>query len=106
MNIVVISGNLCRDPEVNFTKDGMSVCNACIAINRKRKDKEDEVTFVDITIWDKQGENFAKFHKKGDLASVSGELRMDSWDDRNGGGRRTKLKVVVKSWDFAKSERS
>lgn len=104
MNQVTIMGNLVRDPEVRFTQSGLAICNATIAVNKKRKDKEDKVAFIDVTIWDKRGEAFAKFHKKGDQALVSGELEMDSWEDKNGGGKRTKLKVVAHSWEFVKRD--
>lgn len=104
LNSVVLMGNLVRDPEVKTTSTGLTVVNATIANNRKKKNGEDEVAFVDITIWEKRGEAFARFHKKGDKVLVQGELRMDQWQDSSTGQNRTKLKVTVNNWEFVKSD--
>ncbi|MFT5284100.1 MAG: single-strand DNA-binding protein [Planctomycetota bacterium] len=104
-NRVILMGNLTRDPEVRFTNSGMAVCNVSLAVNRRVKEQNsetwrEEVTFVDVTIFGKRGEAFAKFHTKGKPAFVEGELRLDSWEDKNGGGKRSKLYVVGNNWEF------
>ena len=67
-NKVILMGNLTRDPEIRHTQGGMAVCSASIAVNEKFKDGQGEwqerSTFVDVTIWGKRGEAFAKYHKK------------------------------------------
>ena len=104
-NRVILMGNLTRDPEVRFTSSGMAVCNIGMAVNRRIKDQQteqwrEEPTFVDVTIFGKRGEAFAKFHTKGKPAFVEGELRYDTWEDKNGGGKRSKLYVVGNTWEF------
>jgi single-strand DNA-binding protein len=104
-NRVILMGNLTRDPEVRFTNTGMAVCKVGLAVNRRFKDSQtdqwrEEPTFVDVTIFGKRGEAFAKFHTKGKPAFVEGELRLDTWEDKNGGGKRSKLYVVGNNWEF------
>lgn len=103
-NKVILMGNLTRDPEVRFTNGGMAVVSAGLAVNERFKDGQGEwqerATFVDVTIWGKRGEAFAKFHKKGRPAFVEGRLRLDQWEDKQGGGKRSKLYVVADNWEF------
>ena len=104
-NRVILMGNLTRDPEVRFTNSGQAICKVGLAVNRRFKDSQtdqwkEEPTFVDVTIWGKRGEAFAKFHTKGKPAFVEGELRLDTWEDKNGGGKRSKLYVVADNWEF------
>jgi single-strand DNA-binding protein len=104
-NRVILMGNLTRDPEVRFTQSGQAICKIGLAVNRRFKDSQtdqwkEEPTFVDVTIWGKRGEAFAKFHSKGKPAFIEGELRLDTWEDKNGGGKRSKLYVVANNWEF------
>lgn len=103
MNIVILKGNLTRDPEVRQTSGGVSVCSASIAVNEKvkRGDKwEDDVTFINLTIWGARGEAFAKYHKKGSPALVHGKIKVDQWEDKTTKEKRTGVKVVVQEWEF------
>jgi single-strand DNA-binding protein len=98
-------GNLTRDPELRFTNGGLAVCKVGLAINRKTKDGDsgnykEEVTFVDVTIFGKRGEAFQKFHTKGAVAFIDGELRLDQWEDKDSGQKRSKLYVVANNWEF------
>jgi len=104
MNRGYIIGNLVRDPESRTTSSGLVVVNATVADNRRKKDGSESVSFIDITLWDKRGEAFARNHKKGDKVFVEGRYEMDSWEDKNGGGRRTKLKMQVENWEFVKGD--
>jgi len=103
-NKVILMGNLTRDPEVRFTPNGSPVCHFGLAVNRRYKTQEgdwrEETTFVDLTMWGKRGEAFAKYHTKGKAAFIEGELRLDTWEDKNGGGKRSKLYVVANNWEF------
>ena len=104
-NKVILMGNLTRDPEVRFTNNGTAICKLGLAVNRRFKDAStgdwrEEATFVDVTIFGKRGEAFAKFHTKGKPAFIEGELRYDTWEDKNGGGKRSKLYVVGNNWEF------
>ncbi len=108
-NKVILMGNLTRDPEVRFTQSGTAICKFGLAVNRRFQDQSgewrEEPTFVDITIFGKRGEAFAKFHAKGKPAFIEGELRLDQWEDRETGGKRSKLYVVGNNWEFCGSGR-
>lgn len=104
-NKVILMGNLTRDPELRFTGNNMAVCKFGLAVNRRFKDGatgewKEEPTFVDVTIFGARAEPFAKYHKKGKPAFIEGSLRLDSWEDKNGGGKRSKLYVVADAWEF------
>ncbi len=104
-NKVILMGNLTRDPEVRFTAGNMAICKFGMAVNRRFKDGQsgewkEEPTFVDITIFGARAEPFAKYHSKGKPCFIEGELRLDTWEDKNGGGKRSKLYVVANQWEF------
>ncbi|RKZ15003.1 single-stranded DNA-binding protein [bacterium] len=104
-NRVILGGNLTRDPELRYTQSNMAVCKVGLAVNRKTKDGDsgewkEKTTFVDITIFGKRAEAFEKYHKKGQQAFFEGTLRLDQWEDKNGGGKRSKLYVVADNWEF------
>ena len=100
ISAVVVTGRLTRDVDVRYTQSGTAVANFAIAQNRRKPDGSDEVTFVDIAMWGKRAEAFARFHSKGDRCLLEGRLTMDEWEDKNGGGRRTKLKMTAENWEF------
>jgi len=99
MNKVILKGNLTRDPQIKYLPSQMAVAEFGLATNRRYKDKE-EVTFVDCTAFGKQAEIINKHCQKGKQLLIDGRLKFDSWDDKNGGGKRTKLSVVVENFEF------
>ena len=92
-------GRLTRDPDLRFTKDGKPVANITLAVNRKKSNNEDAVSFIDVTIWGEPAKVFTKFHFKGDLAYIEGRLDQETWEAD--GGKRSKLKVTCEIWRFA-----
>jgi single-strand DNA-binding protein len=98
-NSVILIGNLTRDPEIRYTPNGTAVSDLSIAINEKIKDKENTI-FVDVTVWDKQAENCCKYLAKGSGVLIDGRLAVDTWDDKQTGKKRTKLKVVASAVQF------
>lgn len=106
MNKVFFSGRLCRDPDSRRTGGGDPVVNVTLAQETKRKGSngdwvDGEPIFVDVIVWGARGEAFAKHHKKGDMAVVEGRLRLDLWDDKTTGARRSKIRVDCNEWHFA-----
>jgi single-strand DNA-binding protein len=103
-NKVILMGNLTRDPEIRYTQGGMAICSIGLAVNERFKGQDgewqDRASFIDITIFGKRGEAFAKFHKKGAPAFIEGKLRLDQWEDKQSGQKRSKLFVVADSWEF------
>ena len=104
LNKVFLIGNLTRDPELRVTPKGTAICSFGLAVNRQYRDESgtarDETTFVDIEAWGKQGELVSKYLTKGSPCMVEGRLRLDSWEDRNSGQKRSKLKVVLDNVQF------
>ncbi len=104
VNKVILIGNLTRDPEVRYTPKGTAVTDLGLAVNRNYTtdsgEKREETTFVDITLWGRQAEIAGQYLKKGRPVYIEGRLQMDSWDDKNTGQKRTKLKVVGDTMQF------
>ena len=98
-NKVILMGNLTRDPEVRYTPSGTAVTDIGLAVNRYWFDKQanerrEETTFVDVTLWGRQAEVAGEYLAKGRPVLIEGRLHLDSWDDRETGQKRSKLKVV------------
>ena len=104
LNKVFLIGNLTRDPELRVTPKGTAICQFWLAVNRQFKDESgatrDETTFVDIEAWGKQGETIAKYVTKGRPLFVEGRLRLDQWEDKTTGQKRSKIKVVLDNVQF------
>lgn len=103
-NRVILAGNLTRDPEHRSLPSGNAVLRMSIAVNRRYTGKDgemrEEVTYVDIDAFGKQAETIAKYCTKGSGILVEGRLRLDQWDDRNTGEKRSKLGVVLENFTF------
>ena len=103
-NKVYLIGNLTRDPELRVTPKGTAICQFGLAVNRQFKDESgatrDETTFVDIEAWGKQGELVSKYLSKGSPAMVEGRLKLDQWEDKTSGQKRSKLKIVLDNVQF------
>jgi len=103
-NRVTIMGNITRDPEIRTTPGGAVVTEISLAINDawtdKQGQKQERVTFVEITFWGKAAETLCRWKKKGDPLLVEGRLQQDQWTDKQSGEKRSKLKVVGSSFVF------
>jgi single-strand DNA-binding protein len=97
-NKVILLGNLTRDPEVRYTPKGTAVTELGMAVNRvytaDNGEKREETTFVDVTLWGRTAEIAGEYLKKGRPVLIEGRLQLDSWDDKQSGQKRSKLKVV------------
>jgi len=97
-NKVILLGNLTRDPEVRYTPKGSAVCDLGIAINRQYTldsgEKREEVTFVDVVLWARLAEIAGEYLKKGRPIFIEGRLQLDTWDDKQSGQKRSKLRVI------------
>ena len=103
-NKVMLIGNLTRDPEVRFTPKGSAVCDIGLAVNRvytsDSGEKVEEVTFVDVVLWAKMAELAGKYLHKGRPVFIEGRLQMDSWEDKQTGQKRTRMRVVGEQMQF------
>lgn len=98
LNRVMLMGNLTRDPELRHTPKGTAVTDIGLAVNRYYSgddgQRREETTFVDVTLWGRQAEVVCQYCHKGRPLYVEGRLNLDTWEDRNTGQARSKLRVV------------
>lgn len=103
-NKVILIGNLTRDPDLRTTQNGTAICDLGLAVNRRWRDQsgrdQEETCFVDVAVWGRSAENCAQYLQKGAPVLVEGRLRLEQWEDRNGGGKRSRLTVVAEVVQF------
>jgi len=108
LNKVLIMGNLTRDPELRYIPSGTAVCEFGLALNREYKDKagekREDVCFVDIVVWGRQGETCNQYLSKGRPVFIEGRLQFDSWESKEG-EKRSRLRVVADRVQFMGSGR-
>jgi len=104
VNRVILIGNLTRDPQLRYLPSQMPVAEFGLAINHKFKtasgEQREEVCFIDCTAFGKAGELINQYCQKGKQLYVEGRLKYDTWEDKNGGGKRSKHVVVVDNFQF------
>jgi single-strand DNA-binding protein len=106
-NKVILAGNLTRDPELRYTPKGTAIARLGIACNRKWKSEtgemKEEVTFVDVDAFGKTAETIGQYLKKGRPILIEGRLRYETWDDKQSGQKKSKLGVVLETFQFLDS---
>jgi single-strand DNA-binding protein len=104
INVVVITGNLTRDPDLRSTPGGTSVCKLRVAVNSRRKDGQtgewvDKPNYFDVTVWGAQGANCANYLSKGRPVAVEGRLDWREWEDKEG-NKRQSVEIIANSVQF------
>lgn len=99
INRVVVSGNLTRDPELRATPGGTQALGFGVAVNDRRRNQqtgewEDYPNFIDCTMFGNRAEALSRILRKGMKVAIEGKLRYSSWEDKNGGGRRSKVEII------------
>jgi len=105
VNVVVITGNLTRDPELRHTGGGTAVCELRVAVNSRRKDGNtgewvDKPNFFDVVVWGAQGENCATYLQKGRPVAIEGRLDWREWEAKEGGGKRQAVQIIANTVQF------
>ena len=107
VNTVILGGNLTRDPEVRYTPQGTAVAKLGLAVNQtyrtKDGEKREDVCFVDVEVWARQAETCGEYLKKGSSVLVEGTLKLDTWDDRETGKKRSRHKIRARRVQFLSS---
>ena len=107
INMVMVSGNITRDAELRTAASGTAVCSFGVAVSDRRRNQngewEDVANFIDCQLFGRRAEAIAQYLTKGTKVAVEGKLHYSSWEDRNGGGRRSKLEVYVDELEFMSS---
>jgi len=108
-NKVILMGNLTRDPELRYMPNGKAIAKIGLAVNRawtsESGEKKEEVTFVDVDVFGRTAENVGQYMRKGSPILIDGRLRLDQWDDKQTGQKRSKLGVVAETVQFLGSPR-
>jgi single-strand DNA-binding protein len=103
-NKVILVGNLTRDPELRYTPKGTAVAKLGLAVNRvwtnEAGEKKEDVTFVDVDVFGRTAENVGQYMRKGRPILIEGRLKLDQWDDKQTGQKRSKLGVVAETVQF------
>lgn len=98
-NLVLLAGNLTRPPDVRRTNNGTAVAAMGLAINERRKDQQgnaiESTVFIDIEAWGKTAEYCRDYLQKGAAVLIQGRLKVDSWDDKQTGAKRSKVLVTA-----------
>ncbi len=103
VNVVVVTGNLTRDPELRHLGSGTAVCKLRVAVNSRRKDQSgnwvDKPNYFDVTVWGAQGENCSRFLSKGRPVAIDGRLEWREWQDQQG-NKRQSVDIIADSVQF------
>ena len=106
-NKVILMGNLTRDPEVRYTSSGTAIAKLGMAINRYWRNQDgqqqEETTFVDVDAFGRQAETIGQYLKKGRPIMVEGRLKLDQWEDKQTGQKRSKMGVTLENFQFLDS---
>ena len=97
LNEVIVSGRLTKNSELRYTPSGTAVTDVVVASNRiwsKDSDRQEETTFVDVTIWGRQAESLQEYLVKGRHIMVGGRLKLNKWETDEG-DKRSKLTMVA-----------
>ena len=110
LNKVFLMGRLTFDPELRRTPTGTAVTELRLATTRswsgRDGERREETLFIDVTVWDRQAENCCQYLRKGSGVHVEGFLKMDTWDDKTSGEKRSKIRVSADRVQFLDSRRS
>ncbi len=103
-NKVLLMGNLTRDPQLRYLPSQTPVVEFGLAVNRRWRtpqgEDREEVTFVECSAFGKMAETINQYCQKGKPIFIEGRLKFDSWEDKQGGGKRSKLSVVIEGFQF------
>mgnify|MGYP003645368796 CR=1 FL=1 len=105
INKVIITGRVTRDSELRTTPNGTSVTDVSVVSNRiwsKAGDRQEESTFVDVTLWGKQAESLSQYLTKGRHVMVEARLKLNSWETDEG-VKRNKLTLVAENVNLTPS---
>jgi single-strand DNA-binding protein len=109
LNKVFLMGRLTFDPELRRTPNGTAVTELRMATSRswsgRDGERREETLFIDVTVWDRQAENCCQYLRKGSPIHVEGYLRVDTWDDKTTGEKRSKIRVQADRVQFLESRR-
>src|SRR5262249_28715957 len=103
-NKIIVVGNLTRDPQLKYLPSQMAVVDFGLAVNHRFKTKtgedREEVCFIDCSCFGRGAEVINQYCQKGKQLLVEGRLKLDTWDDKQTGQKRSKHTVVVDNFQL------
>nr|DAH61973.1 MAG TPA: Single strand binding protein [Caudoviricetes sp.] len=99
MNKIILIGRLTKDPDLRYTPNGAAVCTFTLAVDRPFSGDKKEADFINIVVWNKAGENAAKYLAKGRQAAIEGRLQIRTYDGDDG-KKRWATEVVADRVEF------
>ena len=107
-NKTILQGNLTRDVEIRYAQAGTAIGNTGIAVSHKYKTKageqKEETLFIDIVAFGRTAEIMNQYVRKGSKVLVDGRLKLEQWDDKNGGGKRSKHTLQIEAFQMLDSK--
>lgn len=108
-NQLTLLGNLTREIELRYSNSGSAIANTGIATSHKFKvndEQREEVMFIDLTFFGRSGEIANQYLRKGSKVFITGRLKLDQWDDKETGAKRSKHTVIVETMKMLDSKPS
>jgi single-strand DNA-binding protein len=112
LNKVIVAGTMTKDAEIKYTPQGTAIANVSLAINRvyykgegKNREKCEETTFVEVEAWGKMAETIKEHTGKGHTVFFEARLKLDQWEDKQTGQKRSKLRLSAEEFKFVSSPR-
>jgi single-strand DNA-binding protein len=109
LNKVFLMGSLTFDPELRRTPSGTAVSELRLVTSRtwtsREGERREEKLFIDVTVWDRQAEVCCERLRKGSAVHVEGALKMDTWEDKSTGEKRSKIRVQAERVQFLDGRR-
>jgi single-strand DNA-binding protein len=107
-NKTILQGNLTRDVEIRYAQAGTAIGNTGIAVSHKYKTKageqKEETLFIDIVAFGRTAEIMNQYVRKGSKVLVDGRLKLEQWEDKNGGGKRSKHTLQIENFQMLDSK--
>jgi len=104
VNVVVLTGNLTRDPELHHSEGGTAVCNLRVAVNGRRKNAGgawvDKSNYFDVVVFGGLAENCGNYLAKGRPVAVEGRLDWREWEAKDGSGKRQGVQIIANTVQF------
>lgn len=107
LNVSILQGRLCADPELKHTQNNVAVVSFTVAVERSyvKSGEERQADFIDVVCWRNTAEFVCKYFRKGQMIALQGSIQTRTYTDKDGNKRKA-VEVVADNVHFADSKRS
>ncbi|MBI4370441.1 MAG: single-stranded DNA-binding protein [Elusimicrobia bacterium] len=104
VNFVMLAGRLTRDPDVRYLPSGKAVVRLSVAssrrfLNKNTNEWQEEVVFVDVTVWGDAAQRSGERLRKGSPVFVEGRLKLNKWEAKDG-TKHSKIEIDAQRIQF------